>query len=761
MQTPLGAFPQSVDAIRLRPEGATRFAGYFRIVNEGAVRLEVTQASGLSQISPEQFPETDTTKSLLRLTGNQRFAYRFSGSEFALRIQADQVLPELNISEIVAYRLGENEQTIDADLELEIREAPLRELLLHIPKGYAIAKLNASGLSDYFQHDLDDQSQVEVRLVYSQPVSGRQLIQLRLERNKALGELSWTLPRVDVPRAKSVRGHVGIAADAGFRLTAERSQGLTEIATAFFPAKVAGIQAAFRLSDPSWQAAMRVERMPQTVQVDGFHLFSIGEGIAYGSSVMNYAISGAPISTFQVELSDEYYNVEFIGKDIRDWKKNERGYTVHLHTPVSGTYTLLVTYERPFKAQGETLTFTGARPLDAISDQGHTIIISAYQFQVKPVEVSSGLLPLETAEVPSEYRLFFDAPILASYRYSSRPFNLKLALSPLTQGESVNQVVDRASITNYISKEGQILTDVRYFVKNRGNPHFRLTLPKDTTLWSAAVNGAAVVPVLDGNSNLVPLPQRADPNAVLTIDLKLASRSKSAKNIHIEAPVVTAPVMLVEWNLQPDTNQRLVYQRGSLTPVGGVPDVSGFATLSRMFTGDDAARARNALFLALLFLAAALILWRWAGQEGVHKFTPRYVAGALIGIVSAIIALGALVNLMNLANDHSLSLPRELSFLAPVQQGGTKVELGVSNLPEKLTLFAFLAYAWPALLAIIVQKRRLASRLDAARLGRSPRAGRCSLLHRHLYRLPARPCRHSHSRASLAHASPAGHSPIR
>ena len=50
MQTPLGAFPQSADAIQLRPEGATRFAGSFRIVNDGAVRLEVTQASGLSQI---------------------------------------------------------------------------------------------------------------------------------------------------------------------------------------------------------------------------------------------------------------------------------------------------------------------------------------------------------------------------------------------------------------------------------------------------------------------------------------------------------------------------------------------------------------------------------------------------------------------------------------------------------------------------------------------------------------------------------------
>src|SRR5215472_4778829 len=78
MQTPLGAFPQVTDAMQVRPDGATRFAGYVRIVNEGAVRLEVAQASGMSQISPEQFPESDATRAVLRLTGSQRFAYRFS-----------------------------------------------------------------------------------------------------------------------------------------------------------------------------------------------------------------------------------------------------------------------------------------------------------------------------------------------------------------------------------------------------------------------------------------------------------------------------------------------------------------------------------------------------------------------------------------------------------------------------------------------------------------------------------------------------------
>src|SRR5260370_29095456 len=34
MQTPLGAFPQTVDALHLRPESATRFARYFWFLNE-------------------------------------------------------------------------------------------------------------------------------------------------------------------------------------------------------------------------------------------------------------------------------------------------------------------------------------------------------------------------------------------------------------------------------------------------------------------------------------------------------------------------------------------------------------------------------------------------------------------------------------------------------------------------------------------------------------------------------------------------------
>jgi hypothetical protein len=702
LQTPLGAFPQAADAMLLRPDAATRFAGYFRIVNEGAVRLEVTQASGLSQISPEQFPESDATRAALRMTGNQRFAYRFSGADFALRIQADQVLPELSVSQVLAYRLGENEQTIDSEIELEIREAPLRELLVRVPKGYAIARLSASGLNDYFLREPEEQPDAELRLVYGQPQMGRQVIQLRLEKNLGLAGLSWSLPRIDVPKAKSVRGHIGVLADTGFRLTPERTQGLTEIATAFFPRKVSGIQSAFRLSDSAWQAAMRVERLPQTVQADVFHLFSIGEGIAYGSSVMNYVVSGAPVSLFKIELSDEYFNIEFTGKDIRAWNKTTNGYIVQLHTPVSGSYTLLATYERPFKAQGDTLGFTGARPLDAQSEQGYTLIVSAYQFHTEPVEVSSGLLSLEPGEVPAEYRLFFDAPVLKAYRYTSRPFNLRLALSPLAQGESLSLVVDRASLTTRISKEGQVLTDVRYFVKNRGNPHLSLTLPEGTQLWSASINGAAVVPVTNATANLIPLPQHTDPNAVLTIDLKLASRSKDPKRVTAGTPLVGAPVMLAEWKVEPDTNQRLVFERGSLTPVGGVADISGFAGVARMFGGNGAAHAWY-LFLPMIGLVAcAVVAWLWASGGNVRKFTTRHIVGAVLGVVALFLALVAFLNLNDLAGQYQSSLPRELAFLAPVQQASSPLTVTVSNTEDKTSPIGFISAAWPALFAMLL-----------------------------------------------------------
>lgn len=699
-QTPLGALPQTVDVFQMKVENAVRFAGYFRIVNAGAVRLEVAQAGGMSQVSPDQFPENDATRGAFHAEGGQRFAFRFATADFALRLRADQILPELTASHLLSYHSGENELTIEDEIELDIREAPLRELVLGVPKGYAVSQLTAADLGDYFLTEPPGRDGAELRLVFGQPISGRQLLKVRLENNHRLEGTNWTLPRIDVSGAKAVRGFAGVSADPGFRITSLQNDGLSEIATAFFPGKTQGIQLAYRLSDAAWTATVQIERLPQTVQADALHLFSIGEGIAYGSSVLNYVVSGAPVSVFKVALSAEYFNVEFAGKDIRNWQKIDGGYAVQLHTPVAGPYTLLATYERPFKPQGETLEFTGARPLDVQSEQGYTLVTSAYQFQVKRTDVSAGLLELEPGEVPPEYRLFFDAPVLAAYRYASRPFNLKLSLSPLAQGDSLNQIVDRASLETHISKEGQALTDIRYFIKSRGNPAFRLTIPAEAQLWSASINGAPVVPVADGNVSLIPLPRSNDPNAVLELDLKMAARSKEAGRVVVAAPIADAPVMLAQWKIEPDTGQRLIYQSGSLRPAGGIADVSGFAQLTRLFTGENMGGGLRLLFAVLGLTAAAIAVWRWAGREGVLDHSARQICGVAAGWIAFLMVLVSVVQLVDLAATTAAARPGGVAFLAPVQQAGSALNIVVSNVSAETSVRTITACIWPAILAV-------------------------------------------------------------
>ena len=703
MQTPLGTFPEAVEPIQLRAEGATRFAGFHRIVNDGAVRLEVVQANGLSQVSPEQFPQIAALQALLPSQAGQRFAYRFSGGEWKLRVQADNVLPELSVSEMLTYHLGEADYTVEAELELEVREAPLRELVVRVPKPFYCSLAILPEGADRTTVPTPDQDYTEDRLIFGKPVLGRHVQRLTFMAKRTPGQTNWALPRIELLKAKAVRGYLAVSAEPGFRVTPTATENLTEIATAFFPKKTAGIQAAFRLSEPAWQATMKVERLPQSIQADVFHLFSIGEGIAYGSSVINYLISGAPVSTLRVDRSaGEYANVEFSGKDIRAWQTNGTGYEIQLHSPVSGAYTLLATYERPFKAKGDTLTFTGVRPLDVQSEQGHTIVVSAYQFDVKPTNVSAGLLALEAAEVPSEYRLFFDAPILAAYRYTARPYNLQLVLSPLAQGETLGQVADRAALTTRISKEGQVITDARYYVKNRGTPHFRLTLPPDTELWSATVNGATVVPVKDAQGNLIPLPPRADPDAVNILEVKLASRSANPARVKVAAPIVAAPVLLAEWTLQPDTGQRLAYRSGSLTPVGGVADPSGFGALEQLFGGWHRGEAWALTVLALLATLASIGLWRWAADAQIWEYAKRRATGAVLGILAFVGAMVALVALAAMAANQAPAVSSTLTFVAPVQQAGCELTAVVDNLPANQPAVTTFGVAWPALLGVIV-----------------------------------------------------------
>src|SRR5262249_2538976 len=127
----------------------------------------------------------------------------------------------------------------------------------------------------------------------------------------------------------------------------------------------------------------------------------------------------------------------------------------------------------------------------------------------------------------------------------------------------------------------------------------------------------------------------------------------------------------------------------------------------------------NASLAALVFVGIALGLWWWAAGTSSSRPSPpqeerertakgtvfhnmRYLAGGGFGILAALVAMGGVATLLYLAREHSLPLPRELSFVAPVQQPESSLQLWVSNVPEKISFFRVIGYAWPVLLAVMV-----------------------------------------------------------
>lgn len=699
-QTPLDQFPQKIQPLRIVPAQAIRYGGHLLIVNDGAVRLEVTEARGLSQISPELFPKSKELADLAVTQRSQAFAYRFSGGDFALSIHADNILPELSVSQVLLFQLSETETAIDAEIELDIREAPLREFTLDVPGDYTVSRLTVAQLSDYSLTPDPAGGVAKLKILFTTPLTGRQVVQLRLEKNQTATPGEWNLPVIAPENVKAVRGYVGVSAEMGFRVAGARITGLTEIANAYFPRKIAGLQAAYRLREETWQATMSVERLTLSVQADVTHLFTISEGIAYGSSVMNYLISGTPISLLKVSVPPEYGNVEFAGRDVRNWKKTGTGYEVYLHTPVFGTYTLLATYDRQFNAQSNTVSFAGVRPLDAQNEQGTVLVVSEQQIQVKPATISAGLLQLDPGEILPEHRLLFDAPILAAYQYTSRPFDIQLTLHSLALGQTVHQVIDRAALTTRVSREGEVVTEARYFLKNQGHSHLRLTIPAEAQLWEARVDGVRVVPVADKQHTLIPLPTKADPSVILSVDLKLAAKSAEKTRVRMNLPGISAPILLTEWNVVPDANYRLDFAEGSVTPQLRA-NQSGFAWLWNFARGNYSSDDRVLLLAVPALLLVGVLLLRWATRLGTFRGSANHVIGTLFGFAACLAAAGCLIALALMALDRSIASVPGLSLLAPLQESGTSLMLEVKNIEVGEIGFSIWKL-WPVFLGLVL-----------------------------------------------------------
>lgn len=654
-QLPLGALPATASPLRVTPvTGETRHAGALRVTSIGATRVEARDPQGLMQLSPEQW-----TGEAAATNARQVLVYRFPIPDYSMTLGVDAMVPELSVNQVLVHEMGETDRVLSAELELEVRDAPIREWEILVPANHSVASIAGAQVADHVLGGETGSGQRRLRILFGDAVIGRQLISLRFEKNTAASAGAWDLPVLGFPGVKTTRGFVGVAATPGFRPTPGKLEGLAETPPAYFPRQTPGLQHAYRIRDGVWKARFDVTALGQNVQADLFHLHTLREGMETVSVLVNFFTAGSPSSEWRFEVPEGSGNLLIDGQGVRAWRREGGEIIVSLHKPSLGASTVLLTFEQPLPARGATLQPGRIRPLGVQGERGVVQIVSPYQVRHAVTKAEGNLLRLEAGELPPDKQFLSSSPSLAIFQYNERPFAIEMNIESFESAETAASMIDFARLASTVAWDGQIVTEARWFVKSRGQGSLRLKLPEGATLWEARAAGQPVNARFDGQTTLIPLPPTTDTVTPVEVTLRYGQTAVSGGKARLIAPVAEVPTAMGEWEISADRGRALAPAGGNILPVG--PDQRSFLSSlpwKRLLLGSA--------FMGLLIVLALLVGGRlpWMGA-----------------VIGAFAILWALALALSSPRGVSANDSFRLQFAAPVVPAGEGMIVEVRNMP--------------------------------------------------------------------------------
>ncbi len=582
----MDALPLTAEVPVIEPTGGIRASGQLVIGTNSALQLVVQESSGLTQIDAAAFARVQTPDGQDRsIPQGKAFFYTYAGSRYRLRLAADDIVPAYEVAGRLVARVKEDDLLVETELELDVREAPIRQLEITIPAGFVVAAVDGDQVEDYHLPDeVDAGRPATVRVAFKEPVIGRTLLRLRLELGRGpLGEVQ-TVSALQVKGAKTQRGYVVVATDAGIEIDPPQSENLREVHTASVPLRVPQAQYAYRFREADWTLSLMARRRPAEVRAEVFHLQSIGETLAYGSAVVNYLITGSPVDELRFRLPAEYNNVEFVGTDVRRWVREDDVWVVKLTRKVLGDYNLAVTYTQRH-ASDQPVQLGALRCQDVQTQTGYVVVTSHLDLKLRlasgPTADVAGLLPISLDELPGDYRLLTSSPILAAYKYVTEPHAGLLTVDPYRRSELLPVVVDIADLQTKLAvrPDGRIesATTVRYKVKNTTGQFIALAMPAQTRVWAVSSiepgpggseQSSRLAASHDPSSGqlLIPLHRRVNPNDPLTIELEYGQVHEAGgwwrRRVDLTAPRCAVPIVYADWRL-------IVPDRWAVNSAGG------------------------------------------------------------------------------------------------------------------------------------------------------------------------------------------------
>ncbi|MBL7077149.1 MAG: hypothetical protein ISS31_06745, partial [Kiritimatiellae bacterium] len=600
----LPSFPCKSTMPVFAPQDVLRTSGFLMLGTDSAIKLQINKASGVSQVDPRAFP-TVALKDLgeeytRRRPVRSMFVYQYASTPYALDFTADDIVTSFAVDDRLIVTLEDNDLVFEASVELDIKDAPAREIVVAVESDPAWTVTSVSGAKvadadvDVSSGEGADVRRRTIRIPFKQSVSGVTLVTVRMERSLPADRDGFDVPVFSVSGARSERGYLVVGAETGIRLRPSKVEGLREVHTGSAPMQVPGAQQAFRFKSAGWSLSLSLQRARPTLHSEVFHLVSLGEGVMYCSAAISYHVGGAPIQSVQVHVPETIETVEFTGADIEGWTREGETCTVRLQTRIMGDYTLLVTYDSQHAYEGAAIRVGDVETIGTDSEVGYVVVASAVSLKLDEVEARPDwLFAVDRTEIPSAYAATVTDPIIAAYKYVRGPHPVALRVEPFKTESLIEQIADYVELATRVSRDGESITTVDYFIKNATRQYLVAKLPEGVDLWSVRRvdddgKSEDILPQESEAGLLIPVSRLPDPNTALHLQVvyaqnhgKLGFWRGGIKGLAFWAPALTqAHATFARWSVEVPDSLAIAGTSGNMAsesrqPRGGLLDVSG------------------------------------------------------------------------------------------------------------------------------------------------------------------------------------------
>jgi len=171
----------------------------------------------------------------------------------------------------------------------------------------------------------------------------------------------------------------------------ENAAGL--LAFKFMPTETVSAQRA-------WKLGVTTEAVDPWLRAEIVSWMTVGETLVSGRTVVRYDIQNAPVKELRLRVPSAFKNVEVLGENIRRRDQNGETWQVELQNKVRGTYTLTITWERPWDPKHGDFDFAGVEAVAVERETGALAVIAHPPLQVNEKTTSGDLIRIDARELP-------------------------------------------------------------------------------------------------------------------------------------------------------------------------------------------------------------------------------------------------------------------------------------------------------------------------------------------------------------------------